>query len=161
MGDLSTIERLDRGDGIALAVRRCAGTGPTIVFLPGYGSDMTGGKATALDEWAAGARRACVRFDWSGCGASAGAFEAQTLARWRDDALAVIDTIDGDVILVGSSMGGWVMLLAALARPERMRALVGVAAAPDFSDWDYDDADKRAIRDEGRLARPRPMAIRR
>ena len=148
--------KLDRGDGVRLACRFRPGQGPAILFLPGYGSDMEGGKATALDAWAERTGRAMIRFDWSGCGQSEGAFEAQTLARWRDDALAVIDASRGDLMLVGSSMGGWVMLLAALARPDRIKALVGIAPAPDFSDWGYDEAEKLAILRDGRIEQPSP-----
>jgi pimeloyl-ACP methyl ester carboxylesterase len=148
-------EFLERG-GRRLAFRRRAGRGPTLVFLPGYMSDMDGGKATALDSWAEASGRAMLRFDYSGCGLSEGDFEAQTLAGWRDDALAMIDSLDGPVVLIGSSMGGWLMLLAALARPRRVRALVGIAAAPDFTDWGFDSARKAAIRDHGRLEEPSP-----
>ncbi len=139
-----------------LAFRRRAGRGPTLVFLPGYRSDMDGGKATALDAWAESRGRAMLRFDYAGCGLSDGDFEAQTLAGWRDDALAMIDSLVGPVMLVGSSMGGWLMLLAALARPRLVRALVGIAAAPDFTDWGFDAARKAAIREHGRLEEPSP-----
>jgi pimeloyl-ACP methyl ester carboxylesterase len=139
-----------------LACRRRAGRGPTIVFLPGYRAAMEGGKAQALDRWAEGEGRAMLRFDYAGCGASPGQFEAQSLAGWRDDALAAIDSVEGPVLLVGSSMGGWLMLLAALARPERVAGLVGIAAAPDFTDWGFTDEQKRIIREEGRLAEPSP-----
>ncbi len=143
--------------GNRLALRRREGRGPALIFLPGYMSDMEGGKATALDAWAAAKGRALLRFDYSGCGATGGDFEAQTLAGWRDDALAVIDSAtEGPVVLVGSSMGGWLMLLAALARPGRVAALVGIAAAPDFTDWGFSDGQKRVIRDQGRLVEPSP-----
>jgi len=136
---------LDRPNRPRLAYERRDGRGPTIVFLPGYASDMTGAKALALDVWAARAGRAMLRLDYTGCGASEGAFAEGTLAMWRDDMLEALDRLtDGPLILVGSSMGGWLMLLAALARPERVAALVGIAAAPDFTDWGYDD-DMRAI----------------
>jgi pimeloyl-ACP methyl ester carboxylesterase len=142
---------LDRGDGLRLAWRRREGRGPTLVFLPGYRSDMEGTKALALDQWAEREGRAMLRFDYAGCGASDGDFEAQTLAGWRDDTLGMIDLIGGPVVLVGSSMGGWLMLLAALARPERVKALVGVAAAPDFTAWGFTPDQKRTIREQGRL----------
>lgn len=148
-------EFLDRG-GRRLALRRRAGRGPALLFLPGYMSDMEGGKATALDAWAAAQGRAMLRFDYGGCGLSDGLFEAQTLALWRDDALAMLDSLDGPAVLVGSSMGGWLMLLVALARPERVRALVGIAAAPDFTDWGFDSARKAEIRERGRLEEPSP-----
>ena len=142
------------GDLTGLAVRRRDGIGPTIIFLPGYASDMAGSKAVALDEWAARTERAFVRFDYRGCGESAGAFEDFTLADWRDDALGVIDATDGPVVLVGSSMGGWIMLLAALARPDRIAALVGIAAAPDFTEWGFDAEQKAALARDGRIVEP-------
>jgi pimeloyl-ACP methyl ester carboxylesterase len=97
-----------------------------------------------------------LRFDYGGCGASEGRFEEETLASWRDDALAMIDLVDAPVVLVGSSMGGWLMLLAALARPERVEALVGIAAAPDFTDWGYTAEQKRTIGEQGRLVEDNP-----
>ena len=127
-----------------------------MIFLPGYASDMAGSKALALDDWAARTARAFVRFDYRGCGESPGSFEDFTLEDWRDDALSVVDATDGPVALVGSSMGGWIMLLAALARPERVAALVGIAAAPDFTDWGFDDAQKSVLARVGRLVEPSP-----
>jgi pimeloyl-ACP methyl ester carboxylesterase len=144
------------GDLSVLAVRRREGTGPSVIFLPGYASDMTGSKASALDDWAARTGRAFVRFDYRGCSASQGAFEDFTLEDWRDDALAVIDATEGLVVLVGSSMGGWLMLLAALARPERVTALVGIAAAPDFTEWGFDAMQKAMLAAEGRIEEPSP-----
>jgi pimeloyl-ACP methyl ester carboxylesterase len=144
--------------GRALAYRHRHGRGPTLVFLPGYASDMEGGKATALDAWAAADGRAMLRFDYGGCGASEGSFEDETLASWRDDAVAMIDMVEGPVVLVGSSMGGWLMLLAALARPERVKGLIGIAAAPDFTDWGYTPEQKRTIRDEGQLVEDSPYS---
>jgi pimeloyl-ACP methyl ester carboxylesterase len=138
-----------------LAFRHRPGRGPSILFLPGYMSDMEGGKATALDAWAAGEGRAMLRFDYAGCGASGGAFEAQGLADWRDDVLAMIDRVaEGPVVLVGSSMGGWLMMLAAIARPDRVRALVGIAPAPDFTSWGFTEEQKSTIRSKGRLEEP-------
>jgi pimeloyl-ACP methyl ester carboxylesterase len=152
---MQTPDYLDRG-GRRLAFHRREGAGPTLVFLPGYRSDMEGSKATALDAWAETQGRAMLRFDYGGCGLSEDSFEAQTLADWRDDALAMIDSLEGPVVLIGSSMGGWLMLLAALARPERLAALVGIAAAPDFTDWGFDEAQKRTIREQGRLEEHSP-----
>jgi pimeloyl-ACP methyl ester carboxylesterase len=132
------LEHLVRPDGLRLAYRHRPGAGPTLVFLPGYMSDMEGGKAVALDAWAAGQGRAILRLDYAGCGASDGAFEDGTLASWRDDALFMIDALtDGPLIVIGSSMGGWLALLVALTRPERVVGLVGIAAAPDFTDWGF------------------------
>ena len=134
-----------------IATEHREGAGPTTVFLPGYASDMAGSKALALDDWAAGSGRAFVRFDYRGCGASAGAFEDFTLEDWRDDALSVVDSIGGPVVLVGSSMGGWIMLLAALARPEQVAALVGIAAAPDFTHWGFNERQLQEMEDFGAL----------
>lgn len=144
--------------GGMLAHDHTPGTGPTIVFLPGYASDMAGTKAVAVEDWARAHGRACLRFDYSGCGESPGDFEDGTLTSWRDDALAMIDMVDGPVVLVGSSMGGWIALLAALDRPERVTAVVGIAAAPDFTDWGFTDAEKATIRDTGRLEQPSPYS---
>ena len=157
MGDLSPAEPphyLDRGDGTRLAFRFRPGRGPAILFLPGYGSDMAGSKAEALDAWAAETGHAMLRFDYAGCGESQGRFEDGTLASWRDDALAMVDASEGDLVLVGSSMGGWLMLLVALARIDRVRALVGIASAPDFSDWGFDQDEKMRILQEGRIEQP-------
>lgn len=150
---MSNIEYLDRG-GIRLAFRYRRGRSPTILFLPGYMSDMDGAKAVALDTWAEAEGRAMLRFDYAGCGASEGEFEAQSLESWRDDVLAMIDLVEGPVVLVGSSMGGWLMLLAALARPERVAGLVGIAAAPDFTSWGFTGDQKRLIREQGRIEEP-------
>ena len=148
---------LEIGEGLRLAYRHRRGRGPTLVFLPGYMSDMEGTKALALDSWAAAEGRAMVRFDYAGCGASGGEFERQTLHSWRGDVLAMIDeVVEGPVVLVGSSMGGWLMLLAALARPERVAALVGIASAPDFTSWGFTDDQKWKILGEGRLVQPSP-----
>jgi pimeloyl-ACP methyl ester carboxylesterase len=158
-------EFVTRDDGIRLAYRYGRGTGPTIVFLPGYMSDMQGGKAQALAQWAERQNRAMLRLDYSGCGESEGVFEDGTLDIWRDDVLAVIDAVTaGPVILIGSSMGGWLMLLVAQALGPRVHALVGIAAAPDFTDWDFDDSDKALITARGRIERPsdygyEPMVI--
>jgi pimeloyl-ACP methyl ester carboxylesterase len=125
---------LERPDGNRVAYHARPGKGPGVVFLGGYASDMTGTKAMYLDSWCQKAGRAYLRLDYLGHGQSTGTFEEGTLGRWADDALAAIDALtQGPQILVGSSMGGWIMLLAALARPERVAGLVGIAAAPDFS----------------------------
>lgn len=138
-----------------LAYRLTPGAGPTIVFLCGYASDMTGSKALALEAWAQANGRAFLRFDYGGCGESDGAFEDQSLADWRDDALRMLDeVVEGPVVLAGSSMGGWLMLLVAMARPERVAGLVGIAAAPDFTDWGFTDVQKAVLRRDGRLEEP-------
>lgn len=138
----------------ALAYQHTPGTGPTILFLCGYGSDMEGSKALHLEAWAKAAGRAFLRFDYAGCGASEGSFEDETLVTWRDDALRMIDRIEGPVVVVGSSMGGWVMLLAAKERPERVVGMVGIAAAPDFTDWGFTMEQKLALLQNGRLEQP-------
>ncbi len=126
--------RLDREGAAPLAWRRVQGAGPTVVWMGGYRSDMTGTKAEALAAWAVANDRAFLRFDWTGHGESGGLFEASAITTWRADALAVLDgLVEGPAVLVGSSMGGWVAALAALARPEHVAALVLVAPAVDFT----------------------------
>lgn len=142
---------LERVDRPRIAYHRTEGRGPTVVFLPGYASDMSGSKALAVEEWARTNGRGALRFDYAGCGESDGAFEDQGLADWRDDALAMIDRVGGPVMLVGSSMGGWIMLLAALARPAQIFGMVGIAPAPDFTDWGFSDAQKMALLSNGRI----------
>ena len=133
-------------DGRRIAFRHLAGGGPAVVFLPGYMSDMAGGKATALAEWAAHEGRECLLLDYSGCGESGGDFGQGTLTRWRDEVVALIDAhVTGKVVLVGSSMGGWLMLLVAQRLGERLAGLVGIAAAPDFTDWGYDEEQKAQL----------------
>lgn len=121
-------------DGVELAFDHRTGRAPTVVFLHGFGSDMTGAKAEALAAWCAGRGQAMLRLDVSGHGASGGRFEDGTIGRWRDDALAVVDALtEGPLVLVGSSMGGWISTLVALARPERVKAMVLIAPAADFT----------------------------
>jgi pimeloyl-ACP methyl ester carboxylesterase len=127
--------RLPRADGVELAWKRLAGRGPTIVFLPGFRSDMEGAKALRLAAFAAARGQAMLRLDYSGHGASGGRFEDGTIGLWTADALRVIDELTaGPLLLVGSSMGGWIGLNVAQARPERIAGFVGVAAAPDFTE---------------------------
>jgi len=145
-------------DGRRIAFRKADGGGPvTFVFLPGYASDMQGTKALTLERWAAERQLGFVRFDYSGTGESPGDFADGTLERWLEDALAVIDEVtDGPLVLAGSSMGGWLALLAALRRPDRVRGLLGIAAAPDFTDWGYDERDRATLAATGRLERENP-----
>ena len=135
-------------DGRRIAFRHAHGNGPAIVFLPGYMSDMEGSKATALFDWAQDTGRECLLLDFSGCGASDGDFSDGTLSRWREEVLALIEARvqAGQIILVGSSMGGWLMLLAGQALGDRLAGLVGIAAAPDFVDWGYSDEQKQLLR---------------
>ncbi|APE27368.1 2-hydroxymuconic semialdehyde hydrolase [Aurantiacibacter gangjinensis] len=125
-----------------------AETGPAIVFLPGYMSDMAGGKATATFDWCTARGRECLLLDYSGCGMSSGDFADGTLSGWRDEVLAVIDTkVASDrVIIAGSSMGGWLMLMVGRELGGRLHALVGIAAAPDFTDWGFDETQKAQLR---------------
>ena len=126
---------LSRSDDIAIAYHKSPGLAPGIVFLGGFMSDMTGTKATALEAYARARGRAFLRFDYRGHGQSSGDFADGTIGLWADDAIAALDALtEGPQVLVGSSMGGWIMLLTALARPERVAGLVGIAAAPDFTE---------------------------
>jgi pimeloyl-ACP methyl ester carboxylesterase len=150
---------LARRGGATIAYRRLAGAGPGIVFLGGFRSDMTGTKALFLEDYCRRQGRAYVRFDYFAHGESSGDFADGTISRWRDDAVAVIDSLtEGPQILVGSSMGGWIMVLAALARKERVAALVGIAAAPDFTSdllpQRLSEAQRRILHDEGRIVLP-------
>jgi pimeloyl-ACP methyl ester carboxylesterase len=137
---------LARADGATIAYHRVEGAPPGIVFLGGFRSDMTGTKALYLEDYCRRRGRAYLRFDYFGHGRSSGEFARGTIGRWKQDALAVIDELTaGPQILIGSSMGGWIMLLAALARRGRIKALIGVAAAPDFTQalWERLSAEQR------------------
>jgi pimeloyl-ACP methyl ester carboxylesterase len=126
---------LPRHDGATIVYRQLEGRGPGVVFLGGFRSEMTGTKASFLDEYCRRRGHAYVRFDYFGHGASSGDVGIGTVGRWSEDAIAVLDALtEGRQILIGASMGGWIMLLAALARIERIHALVGIAAAPDFTE---------------------------
>ncbi len=139
---------IDRGDGTHLAYTLTKGRQPTLVFLPGFMSDMAGEKATMLAAHAAELGHASLRLDYSGHGASGGQFIHGTIGSWTEDALFLIDTLtQGPIVLAGSSMGGWIALLAARARPDRVAGLIGIAAAPDFTEtlmWAGMDAAARA-----------------
>jgi pimeloyl-ACP methyl ester carboxylesterase len=155
-----TTESFTSPEGRRLAFRRTPATGGvTFVWLCGFKSDMTGGKAVALEAWARGAGFGSLLFDYSGHGQSGSAFEEGTISAWREDALAVIDAqTDGPLVLVGSSMGGWMALLAALARPERVKGLVLIAPAPDFTEklmWpEFTPEEQAEIMQEGFTLRP-------
>lgn len=143
---MSDIEYLDLPGGTRIAHRFCEGEGPTLVFLPGYMSDMDGGKATATFEWAQAQGRSCLLLDYSGCGRSSGDFADGTLSLWRDEVLALIEAKGIErAIVVGSSMGGWLMLLVGLALGERLAGLLGIASAPDFTDWGRTGEDKAKL----------------
>ncbi|ADK99660.1 alpha/beta fold hydrolase [Brevundimonas subvibrioides] len=128
------IQSLTRPDGETLALKRVEGGGPTVLWIGGFRSDMEGTKALALDAAARERGWSFVRYDHFAHGASSGDWRQATIGRWREDAIGLIDALDGPVIPVGSSMGGWVALLAALARPERMAGLVLVNPAQDFTE---------------------------
>ena len=129
-------------DDRSIAYRFRHGNAPTLIFFPGYASDMEGAKALALDAFAERRGVGMLRFDYSGTGSSGGSFQNGTLALWLEEALALVDGLtDGPLILVGSSMGGWIALHLALLRPQRIRALVGIAAAPDFTQWGFSDGE--------------------
>lgn len=155
------------GRRIAYSRVQAAATGasrPGVAFLGGFRSDMTGGKAVALENWARAEGRACLRFDYSGHGQSGGAFEDGAIGDWAEDAFEVVTRLtEGPQILVGSSMGGWIMLLlakrlTASAAAARLAGLVGVAAAPDFTEdlmWSgFSDAQRAAIAQDGRIDLP-------
>lgn len=137
-----------------IAYRRREGKGPTVIFCGGFKSDMEGTKAAALDAFCAEQGRSYVRFDYTGHGQSSGDFKGGTIGQWVQDALDVIDQCtEGKLVVVGSSMGGWVMLHAALKRPERVQALVGLASAPDFTEklmWQqFSDTQKAEMEQNG------------
>ena len=159
MNDGDRAQRLVRPDGNTVAYATTAGRAPTVAFLGGFRSDMTGTKAIALETWARKEGRAYVRFDYLGHGQSSGRFEDGTIGRWLDDSLAVLDQLTtGKLVLVGSSMGGWLSLLAARARPERLAGLVLIAAAPDFTERmllkGLSPEERTRLQREGRLERP-------
>jgi pimeloyl-ACP methyl ester carboxylesterase len=148
-------------EGRRLAYRRTrpAAGSPTFVWLCGFKSDMSGGKAQAVAAWAQANGHGALLFDYSGHGQSDGRFEDGTISAWREDALAVIDALtEGPLVLVGSSMGGWMALLAALARPERVKGLVLIAPAPDFTEklmWpEFTPEQQDEILQEGFTLRP-------
>ena len=144
-------------DGRRIAFRHTPGAGPTLVFLPGYMSDMDGGKATALFAWAKARGQGCLLLDYSGCGSSGGDFADGTLSRWTEEVLALIEAqVEGRVIVIGSSMGGWLMLLVGLAMGQRLAGLVGIASAPDFTEWGRSDEDKAILRAGETVYDPNP-----
>ena len=131
---MSQRQELHLADNTHLAYHHLGGTGPGILFFPGFNSDMSGNKALALEDWCAREGYQFTRFDYFGHGSSSGSLEQGSIGRWRDDALAILDQVtQGPQLLVGSSMGGWIMLLVAQVRAQRVAGLVGIAAAPDFT----------------------------
>ena len=153
------VEFLKTSSGRRIAYRKTSGDGPGIVFLGGFRSDMEGTKAAHLQAWAAVQGRAFLRFDYSGHGASTGGFEEGCIGDWVEDAAAAISELtEGPQVLVGSSMGGWIALLLARAVPDRIKGLVGIAAAPDFTEdgfWaGFSEAARAALIEDGSLNLP-------
>ena len=147
------IQHLEVG-GRRIGYRLRVGRAPTLLFLPGYASDMEGAKALALDAFAEQRGLAMLRLDYSGTGSSGGRFADGTLALWLEEALAALDALtEGPLIAVGSSMGGWIALHLALLRPERVRALIGIAAAPDFTDWGFTKEQAAQLTDGAEMTR--------
>jgi pimeloyl-ACP methyl ester carboxylesterase len=141
--------------GPKIAYRHTKGDGRLIVFLPGYMSDMAGGKATAVFDWAVANNRSCLLLDYSGCGLSEGDFKNGTLSKWRDEVLALVKHVEAkQVVLIGSSMGGWLMLLVGLKLGERLSGMIGIAPAPDFTRWGFTDEQRATIRKDGVLLQP-------
>ena len=150
---------LSTKSGNKIAYKKTAGKGPTLIWCGGLKSDMEGGKATHLHDWAIEQNQNYIRFDYFGHGQSDGVFTDGTISQWADDVVYVLDELSqGPVILIGSSMGGWASLLAALKKPERVKALLLIAPAPDFTEklmWaNWSDEQRAAIENEGIVYMP-------
>lgn len=156
---MSDFSYFEAPHGQRIAYRQTAGKGPGVVFLGGFKSDMEGTKAVFLEDWAKAQGRAFLRFDYTGHGQSSGAFTDGCIGEWARDAMDTVGALTtGPQIIVGSSMGGWIALLLSQAMPEKVAGLVGIAAAPDFTEdsmWDsFTDAQRVEIVDKGRLELP-------
>lgn len=151
-------ERFVTPQGRELAYDLTPGDGPAVVFLGGFMSDKEGTKAIFLEDWARKSGRAFLRFDYSGHGQSSGAFEDGAIGDWYEDARAALSLIEGPLVLVGSSMGGWISLLVSREMPERVAGLVTIAAAPDFTEdsmWaNATDAQKSELMETGSYKQP-------
>ena len=151
-------DTLETPEGRQIAYHLTAGEGPAVVFLGGFRSDMDGTKALYLEDWARRNGRAFLRFDYSGHGQSSGDFLDGAIGDWFEDAWAALALIDGPVVLVGSSMGGWISLLLAREVPERVAGMVTIAAAPDFTEdsmWaGFDAAQRKSLIEDGRVELP-------
>ena len=155
--------QLTTPQGRQIAYHFTEGQGPTVVFLGGFKSDMTGTKAVYLQDWAQAQGQSFLRLDYSGHGVSSGDFLDGAIGDWFEDALAVIEAVTtGPLVLVGSSMGGWISLLLARAIPQRIAGLVGIAAAPDFTEdsmWaDFTPAQRAEIMEKGQIGLPSEYA---
>ena len=158
-----TASFLDIKQGRRLAYQKLEGNGMAIVFLAGHGSDMLGSKAEALYLDCQAKNRPFIRFDYAGHGQSDGDFLDGTITSWTEDAAAILEALtDGPVMLVGSSLGGWIMLNLAKQLGDKIAGLVGIAAAPDFTEtliWnDLDESQRQKMKDEGQIALPNPYA---
>ena len=150
---------LETEQGRSLAYHKTEGAGPMVVFLGGLKSDMEGSKAVHLETWAKEQGRGFLRFDYSGHGESSGIFTDGCIGDWFEDTLAAVDQLaEGPLVIVGSSMGGWQALLLARARPERIKGMVTIAAAPDFTEdgyWaSFTDAQRTALNEVGYVELP-------
>jgi pimeloyl-ACP methyl ester carboxylesterase len=155
----STTQTITTPDGIKIAAKKLEGVLPTVIFLPGVFSNMEGTKARYLEKCCKKRNQAYIRFDYRGHGQSEGVFEEGTLSDWLKDTLLVLDELArGPVVAVGSSMGGWIALLAAMARPELIRGLVGVASSPDFTQTLYHERltgeQRRQLDQDGSISQP-------
>ena len=152
-------EFLETAQGRRLAYHKTEGAGPTVVFLGGLKSDMEGTKAIHLEDWCKARGQAFLRFDYSGHGQSSERFEDGSIGDWHEDTLAAVDALtEGALVVVGSSMGGWQALLLANARADRIKGMVTIAAAPDFTEdgyWaNFSDAQKEALETVGHVELP-------
>ena len=150
---------METPEGRRIAYQLTPGAAPIVVFLGGFRSDMEGTKALCLEDWARARGRGFLRFDYSGHGQSSGEFLDGSIGDWADDAFAVIQEKAGSpVVLVGSSMGGWISLLMARRMPERIKGIVGIAAAPDFTEdsmWaGFDESQRSELEEKGQVALP-------
>ena len=156
---MSITQFFDSPQGRRIAYHKSGSKGPTVVFLGGLKSDMEGTKAVHLEAWAKARGQAFLRFDYSGHGESSGRFEDGCIGDWHEDSLAAVNALtEGPLVLVGSSMGGWQALLLARAMPERVKGMVTIAAAPDFTEDSYwagfTDVQKQALEEVGHVELP-------
>ncbi len=153
------VDYLECENGRRLAYERSAGRGPGLVFLSGLKSDMNGTKAVRLHDWARARGRAYLRFDYSGHGQSSGTFCDGAIGDWAEDARQAISALtEGPQVLVGSSMGGWISLILAGKMTRRIAGIVGIAAAPDFTEdgmWaSFSASQKQELARAGRVFLP-------